>query len=44
MVYSLPHGLVPVVAGEGLDELFEFEGSGGVVGAGPREEADGFGG
>lgn len=42
---GLPHGLVAFVVGEGQDELFEFEGGGGVVGtgAGPGEEAEGFG-
>lgn len=29
--------------GEGLDELLEFEGGGGVVGASPGEEPEGFG-
>lgn len=39
-----PHGLVLVGAGEGGDDLFEFEGSWGIggVGAGPVEEAEGF--
>lgn len=46
LVENLPHGLVLLGAGKGFGELFELEGGGavgGVVGAGPVEEAEGLG-